>query len=231
MNDAPDLRRTPFEEAIAWFRRRLSMPARQFYQLSAASRRRAWTVSNVAKMDVVHDVWRAIDRAVTEGRSLEDFQREVKEKLMDSWVGTTINPAHRMETIYTTNVQSAFASGRYAQQTDPDVLRARPFWMYDALLDARTSDICRAMHGTILPADHVFWRANYPPNHFNCRSGVRSLTRRGAERRGGVSPQAPRAVADAGFAAAPSVEEWDPDLSKYPQRVVREYQRALGGNQ
>jgi SPP1 gp7 family putative phage head morphogenesis protein len=230
VTEAPSPTRTPLEQAIAWFRRRLSMNAREFYRLSAAGRRQAFTVSNVARMDVVNDVWRAIDRAVEQGRSLEDFQNEVKVKLMREWEGTNIVPASRMETIYRTNVSQAYNAGRHAQQTDPDVIAARPFWMYDALLDSSTSNLCMRLHGTILPADHEFWQTRYPPNHFNCRSGVRSLTRSGAERRGGVSPTAPELDPPPGFRAAPTPGEWEPDLSKYPQRVVAAYQRSLGGD-
>lgn len=113
--------------------------------------------------------------------------------------------------------------------TDPDVVAARPFWLYDALIDTRTSRLCASLHGTLLPAEHGFWRTHYPPNHFNCRSGVRTLTPTEAERLGGVTPDVPELTPDKGFDTVPSPGDWRPDLSKYPGEVAFAYQSALGG--
>lgn len=225
----PSLRRVVLEAAIAWFRARVPMTPGAWRRLSRDARRQAFTVSNVARLDIVTEVWRAMERAIAEGRPLEDFQRDVAETLLEQWKGTTINPAARLETIYRTNVQSAYAAGRWQQMTDPDVLRARPYWQYDAVLDARTTDLCRSLHGTILPADHDFWKTRYPPNHFGCRAGVRSLTRRQAERLGGETRNVPVLESMPGFDTIPKAGDWRPDLSKYPPRVVAAYQKALGG--
>lgn len=50
-----------------------------------------------------------------------------------------------------------------------------PLLQFEAVLDARTTEICRPLHGTTLPINHPFWKRFYPPNHFNCRSTVRQL--------------------------------------------------------
>lgn len=50
-----------------------------------------------------------------------------------------------------------------------------PLLQFDAVIDNRTTEICRPLDGTILPVDHPFWRRFYPPNHYNCRSTVRQL--------------------------------------------------------
>lgn len=226
----PDTGRVPFLEALAWFRARVPITPGRWRRLSREARRRAFRVAGVTRLDVVTSVWRAIERALAEGWSLEQFQEAVADDLLREWAGTTLNPAQRLETIFRANTQAAYQAGRYAQMTDPDVLSARPYWMYDALLDARTTELCRSLHGTILPADHPWWRSRYPPNHFGCRSGVRSLTQAGAERRGGVSPDPPALEADAGFDTLPNLTDWEPDLSKYPSEVVSAYQRALGGD-
>lgn len=226
----PEAGRVPFAEALAWFRARVPITQGRWRRLSREARRRAFRVAGVTRLDVVTSVWRAIERALADGWSLEQFQEAVSEDLLREWAGTTLNPATRLETIFRANTQAAYAAGRYAQMTDPDVLAARPYWMYDALLDSRTTELCRSLHGTILPADHPWWRSRYPPNHFGCRGGVRSLTRAGVERRGGVSPDPPALEADAGFDTLPNLTDWHPALSKYPSEVVSAYQRALGGD-
>lgn len=50
---------------------------------------------------------------------------------------------------------------------------ALPLLEFDAVLDKQTTDLCRSLHGTVLPVDHPFWKTYYPPNHFSCRSTVR----------------------------------------------------------
>lgn len=45
-----------------------------------------------------------------------------------------------------------------------------------------------ALAGIIEPADSPFWRQYYPPNGWNCRCSVRSLSQREAERKGYFSP-------------------------------------------
>jgi len=44
---------------------------------------------------------------------------------------------------------------------------------FDAVMDNRTSEICRPLNGTILSSSDPFWNIYYPPNHFGCRSTVR----------------------------------------------------------
>lgn len=148
----------------------------------------------------------------------QDFVKAVGEKLERAWGK---KGATRLETIFRTNVQSAYGAGRYAQLTDPDVLRTRPYWLYDAVLDSRTSSLCRGLNGTIRPADDPFWDTHVPPLHFSCRSGLRSLTRQQAEARG-VTETPPTAPPAAGFGSRPDPEAWGRDWAKgvveYAQR-------------
>ena len=46
---------------------------------------------------------------------------------------------------------------------------------FDAILDDRTTELCKSLDGVIRPVDDAFWDQYYPPNHFNCRSDVRQL--------------------------------------------------------
>jgi hypothetical protein len=68
--------------------------------------------------------------------------------------------------------------------TDPDVLAARPFWRYVAVNDSRTRPAHRSWHNTLLPADHPWWETHYPPNGWNCRCRVVSMSAREMERDG-----------------------------------------------
>jgi len=46
---------------------------------------------------------------------------------------------------------------------------------FDAVLDDRTTELCKSLDGVIRPVDDAFCDQYYPQNHFNCRSDVRQL--------------------------------------------------------
>jgi SPP1 gp7 family putative phage head morphogenesis protein len=190
-------------EAIAWHEARVPMSKAAFDALKASAKKRAFTVAGVAQADLIASVQQSILGALTEGTTLEEFKAAMGEKLEAEWQGTVKDPAARLETIFRTNVQSSYNAGRHAQATDPETLKVRPFWQFDAVTDGRTTPGCRAANGTVLPADDPWWSKNLPPRHFNCRATFHTLTRRQAERLG-VAAAGPPVVADAGFGGPPT---------------------------
>jgi len=165
----PDPRR--FDEAVDFFRNRVPMPKAEWLKLGTAARQRGFTVADVAQLDVIHQVWLALDDAIARGSTFEDFKATVSETLSDEWQGSVTNPPARVETIFRTNVMTANNAGRHAQMTDPVVLDRRPFWQYIDIDDQRECPICNSAHGTILPSTDPWWQTAYPPRHFQCVPG------------------------------------------------------------
>jgi SPP1 gp7 family putative phage head morphogenesis protein len=205
-------------EAIAWFASRLLLTREDVDALGEQIAKRAFYVSGVAQLDVVTQVWEAIDTAIREGTTLEDFKAEIGDTLRDAWQGDVANPPWRIETIFRTNTQSAYAAGRYKEASDPDAMADRPYWMFDAILDDRTTEVCEKCDGTILPADSPWWKSHLPPLHFNCRSHFLTLTEAQAKDRG-VAKRPPRIAADEGFGDAPGEDEWKPQRAAYPEQL------------
>jgi|ERR1035437_16550 SPP1 gp7 family putative phage head morphogenesis protein len=58
-------------------------------------------------------------------------------------------------------------------EENKDVL---PLLQFDAVIDDRTTAICSSLNEVIKPVADPFWDMYYPPNHFGCRSTVRSLS-------------------------------------------------------
>ena len=206
-------------EAIAWFRARVPMTPDEYRALEDRARRKAFTVAGVMDLDLLNDTFKALDKAVAEGTTFETFVEEVGPRLEATWGKAD---SSRLQTIFSTNVQSAYSAGRWRQLTDPDVLAERPVWTYDAVLDGRTSELCKHLDGTTLPADDPFWETHTPPLHFNCRSGIISLTESQAAERG-VTKTPPKAPAASSFGLAPDKSEWQPQYAKYPYELTREY--------
>ncbi len=207
-----------FPQAIRWFRSRLIMSDEEFAALEDASYERAFTVAGVAQLDLVTEVWEALDRAIAQGETFGDFQGAVADKLAAAWGG---EQPWRVETIFRTNVQSAYSAGRWQQMQAPAVMAARPFRRYSAIFDQRECPICAELDGAVRPADDAWWRTHNPPMHFNCRCHVVTLSKAEAEAEG-VDPSGPSVDAAEGFGGAPSeTDDWQPDLSEYPGPLVR----------
>ena len=210
-----------FDEAMEWFEERVPIERDRLDKLTAEQRAQAFTIAGVNQLSVVQDVLDSLKRAVAEGKPVQDFTKEMKAKLNGSWGKAT---SHKLHVIFVTNVQTSYNAGRYTQMTDEDVLATRPFWVYDAVLDHRTSAICNSLSGLTLPADDPGWSGRYPPNHHLCRSGIRSVSRRAGEKRG-VTKEIPQPDISVGFGKVPGGEPWKPSKSDYTPKAWSTYQK------
>ncbi len=159
-----------FHEAIAAFRRRDPITDDQLDVLTEVERERAFWVAGVTDADLVQQVYDEIDRAISDGTTLEDFKAAVGESLFDAWGAPD---AFRVETVFRTNVMTSYNAGRSAMMTEPVVLESRPFWRCDRMHGGdhkheEPSHICREMDGVIRPADDPIWTKNHPPFHHCC---------------------------------------------------------------
>jgi SPP1 gp7 family putative phage head morphogenesis protein len=77
------------------------------------------------------------------------------------------------ETVFRTNSIAAWNGGRFQQYRE--VADSIQDLQYIAILDRRTSDVCRSYNGITRPATDTIWERITPPNHFNCRSTVTAI--------------------------------------------------------
>lgn len=213
-----------FDEAMAWFETRVPVTPAQLETLTAAQRDNAITVAGITEANMVADMLSEIAKAAESGEGIKAFRKRAKAKLADSWTKAT---AHKLDTSFITTTQTAYNAGRYAQLTDPDVKRTREFWLYDAVVDNRTTEICLGLDQLTLPADDPQWGGIYPPNHHRCRAGIRSQTRRQVERRGGATKPAdmPNVNVPEGFGKLPTAAPYKPKKSDYPPEVWNSFKR------
>jgi SPP1 gp7 family putative phage head morphogenesis protein len=202
-----------FVEAIAAIKKRVPIKREEWDTLQSTEREQAFTVSDVTEIRVLQNVLDAMDSAITNGATLEDFKDEIAADLIESWGGEIPG---RLETIFRTNAQVAYSEGRYAINSAPAVKEARPYWLWDEVEDDRECDVCAECSGTVRPADDPWWNRHVAPLHFNCRCTITALTPEEASEEG-IDTAGPDVEADEGFGAAPSSEgaDWQPDLSAF----------------
>jgi SPP1 gp7 family putative phage head morphogenesis protein len=201
-----------FEEAIRAFRARVPMTDAEFAELEAGEEKKAFRVAGLTQARAVQEVMDALDRAIADGTTLEDFQAEVGGMLAEAWGA---EDAPRVETLFRTNVMQAYNDGRAEVFADPEVRKSRPYLRFDAVGDSRTSDICEALDGKVLPADDPFWRTHSPPLHPNCRSILTPLTDEEAADEGVTKgkPDTDGAAPAEGFGKPADNDNWQPDTS------------------
>jgi SPP1 gp7 family putative phage head morphogenesis protein len=201
------------------------MTRAEWNKLTQGQREHAFMVSEVATADIVTEVWEALDSAIAKGTTLEEFKAEIGPRLLEHWGG---DKPGRIETIFRTNVMSAYNGGRHEMISAPTVRKFRPFLRFDGIDDDSQTEICKAAEGVVLPADDPWWASHTPPLHFNCRSVVTPLAPDEAEDEG-IDDEPPDQESAEGFGVPPSTDgpDWTPDLIGYPAEIRKTLEERL----
>lgn len=169
---AEDIENLPYAEAVEYLKKRDVIKKVDYDKLSDKMRFRAFTASRINDGKLLERLNAEMLSNVRDGKGLKDFLSLTKTDILDK-VGMGPNQGWYWETVYRTNVQTAYNVGR-AMGFEEDKPLALELVIID---DLRTSDICRQYAGKrfILPYDHPFWQTHWPPFHFNCRTTVRAI--------------------------------------------------------
>lgn len=184
----------PFREAIDFFAQKTNVTTRAWTDVWQEAHARAFMVAGAASEALVDDFRQAIHKAIAEGTTLAEFRKDfdkiVEKRGWTGWTGegTAAGRAWRTRIIFETNLNMAYAAGRYAQMTDPDVLRVYPYWVYRHSGNPHPRLQHKAWDGLTLEATDPFWVTNYPPNGFNCGCTVEPISARGLKRQGKSGP-------------------------------------------
>ena len=165
------------DAAIAFWKDRAKLAWPEAKALAEGAKQRAFYVTGLARQDLVNLVSEGIQAALENGETLPQFKERILEAIKaQGW------HSHRIETIFRTNLQSAYAAGRYKKMQA--VKASRPYWQYMAVMDRRVRPSHAVLHEKVYPADHEFWSSNYPPNGFRCRCAVVTLSERQVKAQG-----------------------------------------------
>lgn len=195
--------KVPFQAAIDFHRQKVRLPTRTYRDVVGKGHDRAFVVAGATKDALLVDLHGAVDDAIAGGMRLEQFQARFEEIVAKhGWTGWTgeqgeKHRAWRARVIYDTNLRTAYAAGRYAQMTHPDVVKVRPYWEYvhgDTRTPLRARPQHVGWHGKVLRWDDPWWQTHYPPNGWLCSCGVRTVSRRELTRMGKATPDEAPAV-------------------------------------
>jgi hypothetical protein len=172
--------RQEFLEQIEFLRRKLNLPSETWRDIQRAAHDRAFVVAGATKADLLHDLRKAVDKAV-QGGSIGEFRKNFAEIVAKhgwtGWTGegTKAGEAWRTRVIYQTNLMTSYAAGRRAQLLDPDLVKRRPFWRYvhnDSVTHPRPHHKRWGDMRLTLRHDDPFWNTHFPPNGWGCKCRV-----------------------------------------------------------
>lgn len=190
-----ELRPLAPEEALRYLRSKGYKTGFAWQDVWQSEHARAFTVAKAMRLDILADIREALDKALAEGRTFEQFKRDLtpvlqakgwwgKKEMADPATGEVakvqLGSPRRLGIIFDTNIRMAHAAGDWAKIER--VKERRPYLMYDAVLDRRTRPLHRGWSGTVLPVDDPWWDTHYPPNGWRCRCRVRQLGPRDLDR-------------------------------------------------
>jgi len=183
----------PPEDAISYLEKKGFKVGWDWHETLDNAHSKAFTVAKVARMDLLQDIRQSLITAMQQGQSLEQWKASITPTLQDKgWWGkkVVVNPEgreqevqlgspRRLRIIYHTNMQSAFAAGRYKAMLAG--AETRPYWEYRHITINNPRKEHKAWDGRILRYDDPFWSVAYPPSKFGCNCRVTARSAREVE--------------------------------------------------
>lgn len=178
----------PAQEAIDYFQRKGLAPTFHYAEMLGKAHDQAFTVAKMMDVDLLQQVRNSLDMALANGVPFGEWKKQLAPVLksagwwgvvpmIDPQTGRLVNAqtgsAWRLETIFRTNMQGAYAAGQWGVIEEQAAVA--PFLMYDAIDDFRTRPAHKAWDGVVLPVDSPWWATHNPPCGWNCRCGVIQL--------------------------------------------------------
>ena len=170
----------PNQRAIDYFTKKKVLPADEMAALGESMHAKAFTLKNINNINLLQDFKNSLDDAIKSGKGFDAWRDDILNQTKKrGWIndGNIVNPntgeimaPSRLQTIYRTNMTSAYHASRYQRQLNN--ASYMPYWELVAVNDANTRDMHSFLSGTVKRFDDPFWQTFYPPYDWGCRCTV-----------------------------------------------------------
>lgn len=181
----------PFAEQVAFFRRKVNVPTRGWWDLQRADHAHGFMVAGAFKADLLEDFRQAITDAIERGTTLDTFKRQFDTIVQRHGWSYRGGRDWRARVIYETNLRQSYNAGRWAQLTSPDMRQVRPYLQYrhnDRGISRNPRPLHQSWHGLVLRYDDPWWKTHAPQNGWGCKCGIRALSEADLRRLGKAGP-------------------------------------------
>ena len=176
------------KQALDYIKNKKLKPAFSYKDVWNEEHAAAFTVAKAMQLDVLSDIKNAVEKAIENGTTFEQFKKNLKPTLMqkgwwgrkemtDPLTGETVNAQlgsdRRLKTIYSTNLRSAYQKGQYDRTMQSD---AHPYLMYRIGASVHHREQHLRYNNLILPKDDPLWNSIFPPNGYGCKCYTVAVT-------------------------------------------------------
>lgn len=186
-----DLKALAPEAAIKAFRAKGFRASFDYRDMEREEHAYNFTVAKAMSTDLLTDIRSALDDALANGGTLEQFKQDLTPKLQEKgWWGSVpmtdpvtgeekmvrAGSSARLKTVFDTNLRMAYATGQWENiERTKDAL---PYLVY-LHTPSKNKKYERkehaALHGIVYPVGHPFWDTFFPPNGWGCKCRVRQI--------------------------------------------------------
>ena len=153
------------DEAVKWFLDKEPSLFENLDTIQEEVNEKYFYIKHSTNLETTKALYKNLLATLKDGKTFKEWVKMSEDILNKTGFGN--NPWY-LEMVYRTNMMSAYNAGAaYHQELNK---ANKPYGLYDAIDDSRTTDICKALDGKVYPLDHEFWKYYLPPNHYSCRS-------------------------------------------------------------
>ena len=176
------------KQALEYIKNKKLRPAFSYKDVWNEEHATAFTVAKAIQLDVLSDIKGAVEKAIENGTTFEQFKKDIKPTLMkkgwwgrkemtDPLTGRTVDAQlgsdRRLKTIYSTNLRSAYQKGQYDRTMESDL---HPYLMYKLGASVHHREEHLRWSNLILPKDDPLWNSIFPPNGYGCKCYTVAVT-------------------------------------------------------
>ena len=176
------------KQALEYIKNKKLHPAFSYKDVWNEEHATAFTVAKAMQLDVLSDIKGAVEKAIENGTTFQQFKKELKPTLMqkgwwgkremtDPLTGETITAQlgsdRRLKTIYSTNLRSAYQKGQYDRTMESDL---HPYLMYRIGASVHHREQHLRWNNLIRPKDDPIWNSIFPPNGYGCKCYTVAVT-------------------------------------------------------
>lgn len=178
-SDEKDPFNLPFSKAINWFIKKFPILYDHLDDVTKKVNETFFYIKRSLELETTRTLYNNLLDNLSNGGTFKDWL-EASKTILDK-TGLGDSPWY-LELVYRNNIQSSYNAGAFYNQELNK--KNKPYGLYDAIDDERTSEICQILNGKVYPLDHPFWNRYLPPNHHGCRSKRITLSREELEEYG-----------------------------------------------
>lgn len=185
------------KEALSWFNAKSLQVGFDHQDVWQQEHSRAFTVAKAMQVDVLSDIRDAVQSALKDGKTFNQFRAELTPVLQNKgWWGqqemtdpldgrlkeVQLGSARRLRTIFRTNMRTARAAGQWdrIQRT----LKTHPYLQYNLGPSEHHRIEHESWNKLVLPANDPFWQTHFAPNGWGCKCRIRQISTAEAKRLG-----------------------------------------------